>query len=198
MDVHPRFVEDVNGDDLKDIVGITDAGVYVSLNTGANSFAPATLWVAHYGYTNGGWTHTYNPRHVADVDGDGKADIVGFGGVDVFVSLSTGSSFTSPTTWITAYTFNVGGWSDTKNPIHVVDVDGDGKKDIVGFSDHGVQVSLSTGTSFTPYSNWVSHYDFTPPLEGGKFPSTLVSFLMLTAMAFPTLSVLAVPVLGSH
>ena len=45
------------------------------------------------GFTNerGGWTNNNDfPRMSADVNGDGKADIVGFGGNAVYVSLSNG------------------------------------------------------------------------------------------------------------
>ena len=40
-----------------------------------------------------GWNNIDHTRTVADVNGDGKADVIGFGGTNVFVSFSEGNSF---------------------------------------------------------------------------------------------------------
>lgn len=42
---------------------------------------------------NGGWLVERHPRFLADVNGDGKQDVVGFGDAGVYLSLSTGASF---------------------------------------------------------------------------------------------------------
>ena len=71
---------------MADIVGFGADGVHVSLATGDGHFAPSTVELAFFG-TNAGWSSndTY-PRELADVNGDGMADIVGFGNVGVYVS----------------------------------------------------------------------------------------------------------------
>ena len=82
---HPRFLGDVNGDGKQDIVGFAAGGVYVSLSTGSNFTAPG-LWVNNYGYNTGKWRVEKHPRFLADVNGDGKQDIVGFADGGVYVS----------------------------------------------------------------------------------------------------------------
>src|SRR5205807_5898666 len=73
---------------------------YVSLATGGGHFVNPLLAVSNFGTSNsaGGWTsdNTY-PREVADVNGDGLADIIGFGGAGAYVSLATGGGhFANP------------------------------------------------------------------------------------------------------
>ena len=158
MNVAPRMLADVNGDGLPDIVGFGQDGVYVSLNTGT-SFTVAKLLLASYGPTAGGWIDNKTfPRTLADVNGDGLPDIVGFGKDGVYVSLNTGTGFTAVTQWIAAYgTF--GGWTDNNTfPRMLADVNGDGLPDIVGFGNTGVSVSRNTGTSFTTPALWVAAY----------------------------------------
>jgi hypothetical protein len=48
-------------------------------------WAPQLL-VRNYGYNAGGWRVDRHPRFLADVTGDGRADIVGFGYAGVYVS----------------------------------------------------------------------------------------------------------------
>jgi len=70
------------------VVGFGKAGAYVSLSTGT-SFGVSQLGVASYGYSAGGWTSQDKyPRTLGDVNGDARADIVGFGNAGVYVSLS--------------------------------------------------------------------------------------------------------------
>src|SRR5262249_32516302 len=76
----PRALADVDGDHMADIVGFGAVGVHVLLAAGAGYFAAPTFELAAFGTNAGGWSSndTY-PRALADVDGDGMADIVGFG-----------------------------------------------------------------------------------------------------------------------
>jgi hypothetical protein len=165
QDLYPRTVADVNGDGKADVVGFGIAGVYVSLSTGT-AFGPYTLWAASYGTKAGGWSSQGKyPRMVADVNGDGRADVVGFGNMGAYVSLSTGSSFAASSRWIASYGYSAGGWtSQDKYPRMVADVNGDGMADVVGFGNTGVYVSLSTGSSFAASSRWIASYGY---LAGG-------------------------------
>ena len=88
-DKHIRTVADVNGDGLADIVAFGGAGVYVALaykdNTGFG-FRYPNLVLANFGYDDsaGGYRNDKHIRTVADVNGDGLADIVAFGGAGVY------------------------------------------------------------------------------------------------------------------
>ncbi|WP_253707510.1 FG-GAP-like repeat-containing protein [Bradyrhizobium sp. WD16] len=155
--INPRMLADVNGDGLPDVVGFADSGVYVSLNTGT-SFGAPQLWIAYFVTAAGYQDNNVNPRMLADVNGDGLPDVVGFAATGVYVSLNTGTSFGTPQLWIAQYVINAG-WTDTNTyPRMLVDVNGDGLPDVVGFGGDGVDVSLNTGTSFGPLQNWIANF----------------------------------------
>ncbi|MDC3956674.1 FG-GAP-like repeat-containing protein [Polyangium jinanense] len=157
VDKHPRMMADVDEDGKQDVVAFGDAGTLVSRSTGTGFMAPE-LWVDQYNY-NHGWRTEYHERMMADVNNDGKPDVVGFGDAGVLVSLSTGSSFTAPSLWVGDYGWNQGYRVD-KHPRMMADVNNDGKPDVVAFGDNGVVVSLSTGSSFTAPSLWLANYGY--------------------------------------
>ncbi len=173
--LYPRRVVDVNGDGLPDVVGFASDGVKVSLNTGTGFAAPAG-WINNFGTVAGGWTNNnLYPRQLVDVNGDGLPDIVGFFSSGVMVSLNTGSAFATPTTWVANFGTAAGGWIDNNvNPRTLVDVNGDGRPDIVGFSGTGVMVSLNTGTGFTTPTRWVAEYGTPSWTNNNVYPRTLV------------------------
>ena len=155
---HPRMMADVNGDGRDDVVGFGDAGVYVSTSTGVGFNAPS-MWVAGYGYdaNGGGWRIAKHPRMMADVNGDGRDDVVGFGNAGTYVSTSTGTSFTAPVLRVGNYGYNAG-FRVESHPRFMADVNADGRSDIVAFGDSYVFVSRSTGTGFTTPLQWVRAY----------------------------------------
>ncbi|MDK1313335.1 S8 family serine peptidase [Pseudoalteromonas ardens] len=159
-DKHPRMMADVNGDGKQDVVGFANAGVYVALSTGT-SFSAAKQWVGSFGYTAGGWRVEQHPRMMADVNGDGKQDVVGFANAGVYVSLSNGSSFSSPQKWVGSFGYTAGGWRVENHPRYMADVNGDGRDDVVGFANAGVYVALSTGSGFSAARQWVASYGYT-------------------------------------
>jgi FG-GAP-like repeat len=147
-DTYPRKLADVNGDGRADIIGFSSAGMYESLATAGGHFAAPTFELAAFGTADIVWSsdNTY-PRELADVNGDGRADIVGFGAAGVYVSLATtGGHFAGPTFELAAFGANAGGWSnDDAYPRKLADVNGDSMADIVGFGQAGVYVSLASG-----------------------------------------------------
>ena len=52
--------------------------------------ARRSLVIADFGFEAGGWRVDKHPRFLADITGDGRADIVGFGNDGVYVALSNG------------------------------------------------------------------------------------------------------------
>ncbi|WP_299402613.1 FG-GAP-like repeat-containing protein, partial [Acaryochloris sp. IP29b_bin.148] len=87
-DRFPVQVADVNGDGRADIIGFGHHTVAVALGQSDGTFGTATT--VHQGFTiqNGFSSFDNNPREVADINGDGQADLVGFGDAQVNVSLS--------------------------------------------------------------------------------------------------------------
>ncbi len=85
---------------------------------------------------------------MADVNGDGLQDVVGFAGSGVNVSLSTGTGFTEPSLWAAAYgsNANAGSWINGQHPRMMADVNGDGLQGVVGFGGGGTFVSIAEGS----------------------------------------------------
>jgi hypothetical protein len=146
VEQHPRFLADLTGDGRADIVGFGDAGVYVSLNNGNGTFQAPQLVVNNFGYNAGGWRVENHPRFLADLTGDGRADIIGFGGAGVWVSLNNGNgTFQAPQLVVANFGYNAGGWRVDRHPRFLADTTGDGRPDIVGFGNAGVWVSINNG-----------------------------------------------------
>ena len=150
--VFPRELADVNGDGMADLVGFGNAGVTVALATGGGNFGPSSLRSSEFGASNsaGGWSsNELFPRILADVNGDRRADIVGFGNAGVTVALATSGGNFGPSSLRSSEfgaSNSAGGWSSNDLfPRVLADVNGDGLADIVGFGNAGVTVALATG-----------------------------------------------------
>jgi hypothetical protein len=159
VELHPRMAGDVNGDGKDDLIGFGYNGVWVALSNGT-SFAPISMWTTNFNYSQEGWRIEKHPRMVADVNGDGKADLVGFGYDGVWVALSTGTGFDPITMWTTNFNYSQEGWRVELHPRMTADVNGDGKADLIGFGYNGVWVALSNGTSFAPMSMWTTNFNY--------------------------------------
>src|SRR5882762_1828848 len=74
---------------------IAAVGLVVGIGGGSASAGTPTLTNAHFVLaefgTNRGWRDDRNPRFLADITGDGRADIVGFGNDGVYTAVATGS-----------------------------------------------------------------------------------------------------------
>ena len=113
------------------------------------------------------------------MNGDGRADIVGFASSGVYVSLATGNGhFAAPTFELAAFTPGTGGWiSDDLYKRELADVNGDGSADIVGFASSGVYVSLASGTGHFAAPTFELGA-FTPGTAGSATISTSASWQM--------------------
>ncbi|HEY0639063.1 MAG TPA: N-acetylmuramoyl-L-alanine amidase, partial [Pseudonocardiaceae bacterium] len=156
-------VGDVNGDGRDDIITFTRnslADVHVALSTGS-SFTASAKWHDYFGLAG-------EHPGVADVNGDGRADLVVFtrGTVaDVFVALSTGTGFGPGVKWHDF--FAVG----AEQP-RVGDFNGDGAADIATFTNNAagdVYVALSdrTGAFVGTTVKWHDFFAL-----AGEFPYT--------------------------
>jgi hypothetical protein len=143
---NPRFVVDITGDKRRDIVGFGDTGVWTARGNGDGTFQPPQVVLADFGQEAGGWRIDKHPRFLADLRGNGRADIVGFGNAGVYIALSNGDGTFAQVRFVLAdLGEEAGGWHVDKHPRFVVDINGDGRADIVGFGDAGVYVALGNG-----------------------------------------------------
>jgi hypothetical protein len=127
--------------------------VYVSRAQADGSFSAPQLVVGNFGYDAGGWRVDQHPRFLADLNGDGRADIVGFGNAGVYVSWAQADgSFSAPQLVVANFGYDAGGWRIDRHPRFLADTTGDGRLDIVGCGNAGVYVSraLADGTYEAP------------------------------------------------
>ncbi|WP_199424311.1 FG-GAP repeat domain-containing protein [Actinotalea solisilvae] len=131
---------DVDGDARADLVstdgGFTFAGddgvrhvVHLSTGTGFAAAGPVAG-----GPPTEGWSFTFGRELLADVDGDGREDLVSSrvqrgGGLEMLVRPSVGGAFAGTAQKLTG--LYAGGWDYFLSRQYAADVDGDGRDDLV-------------------------------------------------------------------
>jgi ribosomal protein L21E len=140
---------DVNGDGKSDLVRIWKNGdsAFAQVNLSNGKGFPSQS----FNSSIGGWS-TNTRDSFADVNGDGKSDLVRIwkNGESAFaqVNLSNGKGFPSQ-----SFNSSVGGWNPAVED-HFTDANGDGKSDLVRMYEHTssgnafAQVNLSNGKGF--------------------------------------------------
>ncbi len=163
---------DVNGDGFADIVVRGPGGIYVSLSS-STSFMPPTIWNTEFSdqgpisWREERYSSTFQ---LADVNGDGMADLIARGPKGLLVCLSTGNEFRHSSLWSTSFS-DASGWGNDVSyygAIRLGDVNGDGMADIIARAKDGMHVLVSNGHSFLEDIIWY-HSEFTDR-SGYKFP----------------------------
>jgi hypothetical protein len=114
------------------------------MNNGNGTIEPAQLVLRDFGY-NQGWRVEKDLRIVADVNGDGLGDTVGFGKNGVYVSKNRGNGrFEEARLVIRDFGYEQG-WRVRKHSRFMVDVTGNGCADIIGFGEKGAYVAFGDG-----------------------------------------------------
>jgi hypothetical protein len=170
--IHPRLLGDMDGGGRQDIIGFGESGVWVSLGRVGGNFAEPHLASSSFGRRSeaGGWQNNdVHPRMLADVDGDLRADIIGFADAGVMVALGRADGrFSTPVLAVAHFGRVAGGWADmTDHPRLLADVNGDDDPDIVGFGEFGVTVSLGgAGSTFGAPFLALGHFGRRPEAGG--------------------------------
>jgi len=138
---------DVDGDGKGDLCARDSQGIVCEISTG-NGFG-AEVRGPSWGDANG-WANVqyYSTIQLADVNGDGKADVCARSAAGIVCSLSDGKGF--PTAITGPAWSDAEGWDKPQyySTIQFVDVNGDGKADVCGRSAAGIVCSLSDGNGF--------------------------------------------------
>jgi len=169
---HERFTADVNGDGKQDIVAFGDDGVWLALANGGGGFDTPKLVIPNFGVKQG-WDPAKHVRIMADINGDGKADIVAFGDAGVWTALSTGTGFAAPAFVLANLGYNQS-WRVDKHVRLLADVNGDRKLDIVAFGDDGVWLALANGTGgFSPATFVIQNFGVNQGWDPAKHVRTV-------------------------
>ena len=171
---YPRMLVDVNNDNKLDLVGFGEGHVFAALGDGEGGFGVMTPLVALDGFTpfGGGWnSNDRYPRMFADINGDGRVDAVGFGEEHTYVALGKADgSFgdMTPNAVLDGFTPRLHGWSSNdRYPRFLVDLDKDGKVDVVGFGEAHVFWAKNNGDGTFADMKTIAGLDNLTPTGGG-------------------------------
>ena len=132
-------------------------------------FSPVISNMTHSGdFSDSNWASSigyYGTIRLADVSGDGQADVVGryANGIMVAKASSSGLGFDAATYWTSDFS-DAQGWSPAEysTTLQCADVDGDGDSDIMMRYSDGVWVALSNGSGFGTKTRWTTQFSDTP------------------------------------
>jgi hypothetical protein len=153
-----RFA-DVDGDGKADACSRTAQGISCARNVG-HRFESARSWLADMTDARGWAAPKYaSTVQLADVDGDGRADICGRSPRGIVCARSTGKSFAKLDKWSQGADFaDDGAWDMNAayfESLRFGDINGDGRDDVCAHGPEGVVCGLSTGRGFTKATVWI-------------------------------------------
>ena len=155
------WVADVNADGYDDFIGVSiDGYIYTSINNGNCTFTTPTNKGGTAFRSESGWFSTSARERVwpGDINGDGRADLMGISGNgNVYYSLANSSGGYSSEAHINVTNGFAESWfsNNYNQRIWVADVNGDGYDDFIGVSIDGhIYTSINNGNfTFTTPTN---------------------------------------------
>jgi peptidoglycan/xylan/chitin deacetylase (PgdA/CDA1 family) len=156
-----RLAKVVGGNKGKDLCFRAAAGMMCAINQGS-SFAAPTVWSSTFSDLNGWLPARYSgTTQLADINGDGLADVCVRGRDGIFCGLSNGAgSFEPVRIWSVGTNFSdLEFWpadlsTRYTETFRLADVDGDGRADACIRSSAGFLCAQSLGDSFDVYRVW--------------------------------------------
>lgn len=137
---------DVSGDGRADLIQFYNGLEIVALST----ITQSVQFGVEPGTAFGPWRYWASGAtasdQIADVNGDGKGDLVQIYNGRALVGLSTGGNFERWTTWAVGATA-----SDD-----LVDLNGDGRADLLQLYNGSAYAALSAGSAFGPWLQWTT------------------------------------------
>ena len=171
---------DIDGDGKLDVCGRTTAGYECYKGDGTGKFPTHVAGPALSDAQGWGVAKYFSTIQLADINGDGKADVCGRGTAGISCWLSNGSGF--PTQITGPALSDASGWGAGiyDSTLTFADVDGDGRADLCGRAAAGWQCWLSTGTGFSSTSIVTSLLSDSSGMDGPSYVTTI----QLTGTAF--------------
>lgn len=166
---HPQYAEtirfaNVDGDSSRkaDVCGRAADGIHCAVSNGAG-FGGSSRWSASFADAAGWSSDIYWPSlRLADVSGDGRADVCGRGGSGIYCAVSNGAGFGGLKLWTSSFN-NSQGWATraANEGFRYLNVaSNDAKMDVCARANDGrVVCALSTGSAFGPMTRWQTSFD---------------------------------------
>jgi len=153
---HERFLADVNGDGLDDIIGFGNVSTQVSASNGNGGYySYSSLNALAY---NHGWRKDRHVRVMANVNNDGMADIVAFGENMTYVYVfNRTTGLYELRNEIDDFHY-AAGYRVDEHVRYLRDVNGDGRDDIIAFANDGVRVAIANSTGYNDATYWIFDY----------------------------------------
>lgn len=175
LDRHLRFLANVAGNNRLDILGFGEQYVFLGRNNGDGSFANVQSVINNFCVGAGGWQIDSHPRFVADLTGDGKADVLGCGTAGVYVSLNSGNGTFGSVNKVVDNFGTAQGWLVNKHPRLVADLTGNKAGDVIGFGEQNVYVALNNGNgTFQQAKSVLNNFCVAQGWQVGRHPRFVV------------------------